>query len=98
MPDSQDYKSAMDKVTAGHRWKQVTREKMQAEAGAQKAARPRQLGSLFIRQGTLPAGKHPDPKPFSLQRNGGGELQVLCFLQGAEDKGVKNQFYITSYQ
>lgn len=41
MPDSQDYKSAMDKVTAGHRWKQATREKMQAEAGAQKAARPR---------------------------------------------------------
>ena len=41
MPDSQDYKSAMDKVTAGQRWKQATLEKMQAEAGAQKAARPR---------------------------------------------------------
>ena len=42
MPDSQDYKSAMDKVTAGQRWKQATLEKMQAQAGAQKAARPRQ--------------------------------------------------------
>ena len=42
MPDSQDYKSAMDKVTAGQRWKQATLEKMQAETGAQKAARPRQ--------------------------------------------------------
>ena len=41
MPDSQDYKSAMDKVTAGQRWKQATLEKMQAEAAAQKAARPR---------------------------------------------------------
>lgn len=41
MPDSQDYKSAMDKVTAGQRWKQATLEKMQAQAGAQKAARPR---------------------------------------------------------
>lgn len=41
MPDSQDYKSAMDKVTAGQRWKQATLEKMQAEAGGQKAARPR---------------------------------------------------------
>lgn len=41
MPDSQDYKSAMDKVTAGQRWKQATLEKMQAETGAQKAARPR---------------------------------------------------------
>ena len=41
MPDSQDYKSAMDKVTAGQRWKQATLEKMQAEAGAQKAARSR---------------------------------------------------------
>lgn len=42
MPDSQDYKSAMDKVTAGQRWKQATLEKMQAQAAAQKAARPRQ--------------------------------------------------------
>lgn len=41
MPDSQDYKSAMDKVTAGQRWKQATLEKMQAETGAQKASRPR---------------------------------------------------------
>lgn len=41
MPDSQDYKSAMDKVTAGQRWKQATLEKMQAEAAAQKAAHPR---------------------------------------------------------
>ena len=41
MPDSQDYKSAMDKVTAGQRWKQATLEKMQAETGAQKVARPR---------------------------------------------------------
>lgn len=41
MPDSQDYKSAMDKVTAGQRWKQATLEKMQAQAAAQKAARPR---------------------------------------------------------
>ena len=40
MPDSQDYKSAMDKVTAGQRWKQATLEKMQAETGAQKASRP----------------------------------------------------------
>ena len=41
MPDSQDYKSAMDKVTAGQRWKQATLEKMQAQAAAQKAPRPR---------------------------------------------------------
>ena len=41
MPDSQNYKSAMDKVTAGQRWKQATLEKMQAQAAAQKAARPR---------------------------------------------------------
>lgn len=41
MPDSQDYKSAMDKVTAGQRWKQATLEKMRAQAAAQKAARPR---------------------------------------------------------
>lgn len=41
MPDSQDYKSAMDKVTAGQRWKQATLEKMQAETGAQKASRHR---------------------------------------------------------
>lgn len=41
MPDSQDYKSAMDKVTAGQRWKQATLEKMQAQAAVQKAARPR---------------------------------------------------------
>lgn len=52
MPDSQDYKSAMDKVTAGQRWKQATLEKMQAEAGAQKAARPRR---------TIPFGRRAIP-------------------------------------
>lgn len=41
MPDSQDYKRAMDKVTAGQRWKQATLEKMQAQAGAQNAPRAR---------------------------------------------------------
>lgn len=52
MPDSQDYKSAMDKVTAGQRWKQATLEKMQAEAGAQKTARPRR---------TIPFGRRAIP-------------------------------------
>ena len=52
MPDSQDYKSAMDKVTAGQRWKQATLEKMQAETGAQKASRPRR---------TIPFGRHAIP-------------------------------------
>lgn len=52
MPDSQDYKSAMDKVTAGQRWKQATLEKMQAETGAQKAARPRR---------TIPFGRRAIP-------------------------------------
>ena len=41
MPDSKDYKSAMEKVAAGQRWKQATLEKMQAETAAQKASRPR---------------------------------------------------------
>ena len=41
MPDSRDYKSAMEKVSAGQRWKQATLEKMQAETAAQKASRPR---------------------------------------------------------
>ena len=52
MPDSQDYKSAMDKVTAGQRWKQATVEKMQAETGAQKASRPRR---------TIPFGRRAIP-------------------------------------
>ncbi|WP_337574430.1 hypothetical protein [Fournierella sp.] len=52
MPDSQDYKSAMDKVTAGQRWKQATLEKMQAETGAQKASRPRR---------TIHFGRHAIP-------------------------------------
>ena len=54
MPDSQDYKSAMDKVTAGQRWKQATLEKMQAQAAAQKAARPRR---------TIPFGPPPNAPP-----------------------------------
>lgn len=52
MPDSQDYKSAMDKVTAGQRWKQATLEKMQAETGTQKTARPRR---------TIPFGRRAIP-------------------------------------
>ena len=52
MPDSQDYKSAMDKVTAGQRWKQATLEKIQAETGAQKASRPRR---------TIPFGRRAIP-------------------------------------
>lgn len=52
MPDSQDYKSAMDKVTAGQRWKQATLEKMQAQAAAQKADRPRR---------TIPFGRRAIP-------------------------------------
>lgn len=52
MPDSQDYKSAVDKVTAGQRWKQATLEKMQAETGAQKASRPRR---------TIPFGRRAVP-------------------------------------
>lgn len=52
MPDSQDYKSAMDKVTAGQRWKQATLEKMQAETGAQKVSRPRR---------TIPFGRRAIP-------------------------------------
>lgn len=52
MPDSQDYKSAMDKVTASQRWKQATLEKMQAETGAQKASRPRR---------TIPFGRRAIP-------------------------------------
>ncbi|OUN17631.1 hypothetical protein B5G38_00950 [Gemmiger sp. An87] len=52
MPDSQDYKSAMDKVTAGQRWKQATLEKMQAETGAQNASRPRR---------TIPFGRRAIP-------------------------------------
>lgn len=52
MPDSQDYKSAMDKVTAGQRWKQATLEKMQAETGTQKASRPRR---------TIPFGRRAIP-------------------------------------
>lgn len=41
MPDSKDYKSAMEKVSAGQRWKQATLEKMKAETAAQKASLPR---------------------------------------------------------
>lgn len=41
MPDSRDYKSAMEKVSAGQRWKQATLEKMKAETAAQKASLPR---------------------------------------------------------
>lgn len=43
MPDSRDYKSAMEKVAAGQRWKQATLEKMQAETAAQKASWPRRI-------------------------------------------------------
>ena len=52
MPDSRDYKSAMEKVSAGQRWKQATREKMQAETAAQKASRPRR---------TIPFGRRAIP-------------------------------------
>lgn len=52
MPDSKDYKSAMEKVAAGQRWKQATLEKMQAETGAQKASRPRR---------TIPFGRRAIP-------------------------------------
>ena len=52
MPDSQDYKDAMNTVTAGQRWKQATLEKMQAETGAQKASRPRR---------TIPFGRRAIP-------------------------------------
>lgn len=39
MPDSRDYKNAMEKVTAGQRWKQTTLEKMQAQQAAKPSAR-----------------------------------------------------------
>ena len=52
MPDSKDYKSAMEKVSAGQRWKQATLEKMQAETAAQKASRPRR---------TIPFGRRAIP-------------------------------------
>lgn len=52
MPDSKDYKSAMEKVAAGQRWKQATLEKMQAETAAQKASRPRR---------TIPFGRRAVP-------------------------------------
>lgn len=52
MPYSRDYKSAMEKVSAGQRWKQATREKMQAETAAQKASRPRR---------TIPFGRRAIP-------------------------------------
>lgn len=52
MPDSKDYKSAMEKVAAGQRWKQATLEKMQAETSAQKASRPRR---------TIPFGRRAIP-------------------------------------
>ena len=52
MPDSRDYKSAMEKVSAGQRWKQATLEKMQAETAAQKASRPRR---------TIPFGRRAIP-------------------------------------
>lgn len=52
MPDSRDYKSAMEKVSAGQRWKQATLEKMQAETAAQKASRPRR---------TIPFGRRTIP-------------------------------------
>lgn len=52
MPDSKDYKSAMEKVAAGQRWKQATLEKMQAETAAQKASRPRR---------TIPFGRRAIP-------------------------------------
>ena len=52
MPDSRDYKSAMEKVSAGQRWKQATLEKMQAETAAQKASLPRR---------TIPFGRRAIP-------------------------------------
>ena len=52
MPDSKGYKSAMEKVSAGQRWKQATLEKMQAETAAQKASRPRR---------TIPFGRRAIP-------------------------------------
>lgn len=52
MPDSKDYKSAMEKVSAGQRWKQATLEKIQAETAAQKASRPRR---------TIPFGRRAIP-------------------------------------
>ena len=52
MPDSRDYKSAMEKVSAGQRWKQATLEKMQAETAAQKASRSRR---------TIPFGRRAIP-------------------------------------
>lgn len=52
MPDSRDYKSAMEKVSAGQRWKQATLEKIQAETAAQKASRPRR---------TIPFGRRAIP-------------------------------------
>lgn len=39
MPDSKDYKSAMEKVAAGQRWKQATLEKMQAQQAEKPSAR-----------------------------------------------------------
>lgn len=52
MPDSRDYKSAMEKVAAGQRWKQATLERMRAQTAAQKASRPRR---------TIPFGRRAIP-------------------------------------
>lgn len=52
MLDSRDYKSAMEKVSAGQHWKQATLEKIQAETAAQKASRPRR---------TIPFGRRAIP-------------------------------------
>lgn len=52
MPDAKDYKRAMDKVTAGQRWKDATLEKMRAETAAPTAGRPRR---------TIPFGRRAIP-------------------------------------
>ena len=52
MPDSRDYKSAMEKVAAGQHWKQATLERMRAQTAAQKASRPRR---------TIPFGRRAIP-------------------------------------
>lgn len=60
MPDSKDYKSAMEKVSAGQRWKQATLEKMQAETAAQRPPGP---------AGPFPSAvvpfRWPPPPPFA---------------------------------
>lgn len=52
MPDAKDYKRAMDKVTAGQRWKDATLEKMRAETAVPTAGRPRR---------TIPFGRRAIP-------------------------------------